>query len=261
MFAAAAPQGRQADEEHGQAIVKVFTVNVVAHRRFRRTIGRRHDANVERNFLGAADPDHPPGFEHSQELCLQVDRHLGDLVQKQRSALGPLEIAQMLAHGAGERSPLVAEKLGLDEIRRNRTAIDAYKRLSGAGAVRVQKFSGDFLAGARLTDEHHGGHRRRDPAQMLGDFPHFGRFAEHRHGAPARRLPGASRPPAARRRSEGRDRGGPESHGDCVANSTKVTSPLSYRLSWPESPFSSEPLGVILQNCLAPNVSSRTEIL
>ena len=63
--------------------------------------------------------------------------------------------------GAGERTPRVAEQLTLEEVGRDRTAIDRDER-SLAAAVLVQQACDEFLARAGLTLDQHRGRRRCD---------------------------------------------------------------------------------------------------
>jgi hypothetical protein len=54
-----------------------------------------------------------------------VRGHLGDLVQEERAARRRLDEAALVAVGAGERALPVAEQLRLDQLRRERRAVDA----------------------------------------------------------------------------------------------------------------------------------------
>ncbi len=86
-----------------------------------------------RDRLRAADAGDRAGLEHPQELHLQLHRHLGDLVEEDRAAVGALEEALVLAVGAGEAAALVAEQLALDELRRDGAAVE---RQEGAASRR-----------------------------------------------------------------------------------------------------------------------------
>ena len=77
------------------------------------------------------------GLQHAQQLDLQLQRHLGDLVEEQRAAVRALEEALVLAVGAGEAALLVAEQLALDQVRRDRAAVDRQERPLAAAAQLV----------------------------------------------------------------------------------------------------------------------------
>ena len=54
-------------------------------------------------------------LEHSQKLRLDRRAHLADLVQKQCSLVGGLELAGLALGGTGEGALLVAEEFALEE--------------------------------------------------------------------------------------------------------------------------------------------------
>ena len=56
--------------------------------------------------------------QHAQEPGLQGRRHVADLVEEQRAAVGLLEAAAAQLGGTGERALLVAEQFRLQQVRR-----------------------------------------------------------------------------------------------------------------------------------------------
>ena len=75
----------------------------------------------ERKGRVAADAVELAVLEHAQQLHLRGGRHVADLVEEQRAAVGLLEAAGALAIGAGEGAALVTEQLGLEQrLRRAR---------------------------------------------------------------------------------------------------------------------------------------------
>ena len=84
-------------------------------------------------------------LEHAQQAHLQVERHLGDLVEEQRAAVRALEEAVVLARRAGEAALLVAEQLALDQVRRDRAAVDREE-----GAARARECSCSVCATSSL---------------------------------------------------------------------------------------------------------------
>ena len=79
---------------------------------------RRDHAHVDRNRLRRAHRPHLAFLQHAQQLHLQRQRHVADLVEEQRAAVGRLEQALVRLHGAGERAARVAEQLGLEQLAR-----------------------------------------------------------------------------------------------------------------------------------------------
>ena len=100
-----------------------------------------------------------------------------------------VELALVGAHRAGERPLGVAEQLGLDELVRDRGAVDRDEAARAARRPFVQQARRDLLAGAGLAGQQHR-HRR---ARRLRDL------AQHRARGVARGDEAArSREPAAR---------------------------------------------------------------
>ena len=114
----------------------------------------------------AADALEAPVLEHAQHLGLQADRHLADLVEKQRAAVRDLELPGLAGVGAGERPLLVAEQLGLEQRLGNRRTVDRDKRSVGPIAVRMKRTREQFLARPALTSKQHGGVGRGNAPQV-----------------------------------------------------------------------------------------------
>jgi hypothetical protein len=73
-----------------------------------------------------------------KQLGLQRDGHLGNFVEIERALIGVLELPRLPAMRAGEGAALVAEELGLEELRRDGGAIDLHERPRLAPRSRVQ---------------------------------------------------------------------------------------------------------------------------
>src|SRR6185295_13111751 len=85
--------------------------------------GRDH-ADVDGDELLAAHALDRAGLEHAQELDLEIRRHLGDFIEKERALVRALEVALVLALRPREAPPLVTEQLALDERAGDRAAVD-----------------------------------------------------------------------------------------------------------------------------------------
>ena len=79
--------------------------------------------------------------------------------------------------GRSEVAPVKAP--GLDEVFRQRGAIDLDERAAGARALGVDGVGGQLLARAALSHDEDVGVRRRDRVEQLEDTPHRGRAAKH----------------------------------------------------------------------------------
>src|SRR5579862_1391383 len=90
--------------------------------------GRDHPY-VDRNRLRRSDRTHLALLQNAKELHLQRHRHVADLVQEQRPAVGRLEQAFVRLYGASERAAGMPEQLRFEQIARNGAAIDGDERL------------------------------------------------------------------------------------------------------------------------------------
>jgi len=110
-------QRRNLDGEDIQAVVQIFPQLTVGNGLLRITVGRRDDPGVDVDLFVAAHPPELSFLQDAQQLDLQLDRHLGDLVEEHRSTLGHLEVAFPPLDGVGKGAFLVAEDLRLDQRR------------------------------------------------------------------------------------------------------------------------------------------------
>ena len=102
-------------------------------------VGRRDDAHVDLDRRRSADALELLLLEHAKQLGLEVEPHLGDFVEEQRSAVRPLERAFDPLDRAGERALLVAEQRALDEAFRQRGAVQLDERPVAPLALRVDR--------------------------------------------------------------------------------------------------------------------------
>ena len=101
-------------------------------------------------------------LESAQQLRLQLERHVADLVEKQRALVRQLEPADLLREGARERPLLVAEPLALEQPRRRGGAVHRHERPAPALARRVNGPRDQLLARAGLAEQQDRGVRRGD---------------------------------------------------------------------------------------------------
>src|SRR5690606_11450754 len=137
------------------------------------------DAHVGGNELCAAHAHERAGLEHPQEFHLQLRGHLGDLVEEDGAAVRALEEALVLPVGAREAAALVAEQLALDELRRDRAAVERQERRIAPARELVQRLRGELLARAALADEQHRCRSGSDTAELIVELLHARRAAEN----------------------------------------------------------------------------------
>ena len=150
-------QRRQADGKDCDAIPEIFAESPFGHHRRQVAMGGGHDANVDVHRFVPAHALHPAVLEDSQQANLYGQRQLASLVQQEGAAIGPLEPSLPRLHRAGEGPFLMTEKLRVDQLRRDRTAIHAEERSIGPRRLRVDHPGDEFLAGARFAEDEYGG--------------------------------------------------------------------------------------------------------
>jgi hypothetical protein len=94
------------------------------------------------------------------------------LVEQQRAAARLLELADAARGRAGERTLLVAEQLGFEQVLRDRRAVDRDEAALGAPAVAMDVARHHLLAGAALAGDHHARLGRRDLARHREHLVH-----------------------------------------------------------------------------------------
>ena len=134
---------------------QVFAEGALPDTIFEILVGRGNHANAAAHRVVAADAVVLPVGKHAQQSRLQVERHVTDFVEKQRTAIGLLEAATACGLRAGERSALVTEKFGFEQILGNRGSVDRDERPLCARAVLVQRVGHQLLARARLPGDQH----------------------------------------------------------------------------------------------------------
>ncbi len=83
------------------------------------------------------------------------ERQLAHLVEQERAAVGHLDLAAHASLGAGEGAALVAEELALDELPRQRRAVDRHEGPGLARRVDVDRAGEQVLAGAGRAAQQH----------------------------------------------------------------------------------------------------------
>ncbi len=140
-----------------QAEQKVGAKRAVAHRLLQVAVGGGDDADVRLLLAHAAEAPHRPVFEQLQQLDLHPRVDVADLVEEQRAAGGRLDQAELALLRVGERAALVAEELRLEQIARDRRAVELDERRVPAPAVEVQRARDQLLAGSGLAGDQHRG--------------------------------------------------------------------------------------------------------
>src|SRR5262249_10239488 len=97
-------QRRQMNGEYSKAIVEVLAQAALLNGLPRLLIGGGNDANIEFEFLLAAEPADLTVFQNAQKFWLQLKRHLSNFIQEQRTSIGQLETAGTRDDRSGKRA-------------------------------------------------------------------------------------------------------------------------------------------------------------
>src|SRR5205814_7638246 len=144
-------QRRQPDRSDIQAIEQIIAKLSLPDQLRRVAMGRRDDPDI------GADRDSPANrrifalLQDAQQPGLRLGRHVADLVEKQRAALGLLKASHISRGGAGESTLFVAEQLAFDQLAGNRRHIDRDERPRAALAEIMQSARDQLLSGAAFA--------------------------------------------------------------------------------------------------------------
>ena len=165
--AAPLAQRRHHQVDDVEAVEQVLAERLLGDEIAQVLVGRGDDADVHRgpHAIGA-DLLQLAGFEEAQQQALHAQRHLADLVEEQRAAVGHLELALLVAVGAGEAALDVAEQLRLEQRLGQAGAVDGDERPRRADAVGVHRARHQFLAGAALAGDQHLGFGAGGPLDL-----------------------------------------------------------------------------------------------
>ena len=150
-------QGGHLHGKDRQAEVEVLAELPGRHGLAQAAVGGRDDADIKLDGRAATQPFDLARLDGAQHLGLHGHRHLADLIQEQRAALGQFESTQLALVGAGKCPALVTKQLRLEQRIRNGRAVDGDERTVGARAAIVEGAGAQLLAGAAFTFEQHGG--------------------------------------------------------------------------------------------------------
>ncbi|VBF82571.1 Uncharacterized protein conserved in bacteria [Burkholderia pseudomallei] len=180
-------QRRLVELQHAQPVVQVVAKAAFAHRRVEIDVRRGDDPHVDRNRLVPAEPFDLAFLQEAQHARLAFERHVADFVEKQRAAVRRFDTADLALARARECAALVAEQFGLQQMIRNRAAVDRdERRLAALGAL-VDRERGQLLAGARFAGDEHGRVGRGDladrPEQLLHRVARAHHLVARRGGA------------------------------------------------------------------------------
>ena len=197
---AALPQRGGMDPDDVQAVEEVLPERAGAHPRFEDLVRGGDDPDIDPDRHVAPDAIELSVGQHPQQARLELGRHVSDLVEEQRAAIGLLEAAETPGLRTGEGTAFVTEELGFEELARDRGGIERDERLGRPRAVTMQGPRNQLLSGARLAGDEHREVRSGQPSDRTEHLLHRGRRPDDsRSGGDHRgsRIPGRVFPVAS----------------------------------------------------------------
>ncbi len=125
------------------------------HRRIQILVARRQHPHVNFDRLRAPDPAKGLLLQRPQHFGLHGQRHIQNLVQKQRAPVGLFKAARFAPHRPCERPFFMSEQFRLKKRLRNRPRIHRHKGAFGARTGRVYGLGHHFLARSGFPDDDH----------------------------------------------------------------------------------------------------------
>src|SRR6187549_1188475 len=114
---------------------QVFPEKTLPYARVEILVCGRDHPHVRLDRLVTADAIEVRIGQHAQQPRLKLLRHVADLVQEERAALGLFEAAPPLRLSTRERPAFVAEQFGFQQLARNGRRIDRDERTGRTWAV------------------------------------------------------------------------------------------------------------------------------
>ena len=133
--------------------------------------GNDPDVDAPARAIGA-DLLQLAGLQESEQQPLHPQRHLADFVEENRPFVGELELARLVAIGAGEAALDVAEQLRFEQRLGQAGAVDGDERPCAARALCVDGIGHDLLADAAFAGNQHFGIGPRDALDLLSELDH-----------------------------------------------------------------------------------------
>ncbi len=114
------------------------------------------DAHVDIDRTVAAQAVDGAFLQETQQARLTLERQIADFIEKHGAAVSGFDAPYSALIRAREGAALVAEQLGLQQMRRNRTAVDGDERRVTTRRVRVNRRRRQLLARTGFTGDKDG---------------------------------------------------------------------------------------------------------
>ena len=148
------------DPDDVQPVEKVRTEQPPLHLLLQIAVSGHQQTEIQLNALGAGHPLDGLFLNELQQLGLNMRRQLSDLIQKQGTVVGQLDLTNLTGRGrAGKGSLFIAEQLGFNEVFMEHRAVDLDKGAVGPVADGVDGLGHRAFAHAGLPGDENVGLR------------------------------------------------------------------------------------------------------
>ena len=97
-------KARHPNRNHAEAVIEILPEVAIGDEARQVAAGRGDDADVDLHLLGAADALERLVHQHAENLALCFERHVGEFVDVERSAMGLLERADAACRAGSSSS-------------------------------------------------------------------------------------------------------------------------------------------------------------
>ena len=147
-------QGGQGDAKNVKAEIQILAKCAVMGHGFEVAVGRTDDADINRDFIGAADTPETAILKHAQKLGLQIGCQFTDFIQKQGAAISKLQKPRLAAPpGAGKGPCGITKQFAFGETFGQGRAIKGQKWLISPRTGTVAGACKQLLAGSGLAKD------------------------------------------------------------------------------------------------------------
>ena len=162
-----------------QSMIEVFPKALLLHCRGEILVRGGNDAHIHAHRCLPANAEELVLRQYPEQACLKRCRHVADLIQKQRAAVGLLEAAQASPFSPCKGPALVSEQFRFQQLGGDGRCIQRDERLVGPGRILMQRPGHQFLAGAGLTGDENRHAGTGQTADRTENLLHRGCLTDH----------------------------------------------------------------------------------
>src|SRR5215471_1321124 len=141
------------DGHHVEPVIKVFAKLSLLDQVGEIAVGRGDEAHVDLHRRRASEPLELAFLQDAEELDLHLWRDVANLVEEERSFVGELHTTRLARGRASERPLLVTEQLALEQVVRERAAVQFHERLRAPRTREVKRARGELFSRAALAEQ------------------------------------------------------------------------------------------------------------